>query len=159
MIQTKQIPSTWNMAGPHNPNQNNNMKKADLQHHLLTAPNLITTKHHPDSLSTLHSRYRSVFTPKMIEALPHQFSSGQFNSYLFFNEKHPRSPYIILNFLCQELSIPGSGVASGSLAAHEPLELLAFYSGSSGWHGCAESLKKLSHRIATNELIPSSKLF
>ena len=137
---------------------NKHMTKTQVQQHLLTAQQLVPFKHHPDSLNAPHPHYRSVFTIEMIQALPPMICSGSFDGFVFFNKKHPNSPYIILKPHLQGLNVPGSGVNSGSLTAQEPLDLLAFYSGKSGWHGCTESTGALEHRISDGELFLSGKL-
>ncbi|WP_397382897.1 hypothetical protein [Prosthecobacter sp.] len=135
------------------------MKKTELQQHLLTAHQLVLSKHHPDSLSAPCTHYRSVYTVEMTHALRPMILSGQFDGGVLFSQKYPHSPYIILKPYSKDLNVPGSGVNPGSLIAHQSLDVLAFYSGKFlGWHGCTESYAELERRINNGELLLSGKL-
>jgi hypothetical protein len=112
----------------------------------LSSPNLISEKHHPESLSRPLEQYRSVVTPEVATNLRTYLDAAVTSGTWYFNTEFEKFNHVTRLPLDQK---PGSGVDAGKLQPNRRLEDLVIADADRDPHLFADDREETRRKITS----------
>lgn len=111
----------------------------------LASPNLLTGKHHPESLGEVHDQYRSIVTETVAENLREFLVAAVAEGTWYYNTEYEKFNHVTRLPLDHK---PGSGVAAGKSQPERRLEDLVIADADRDPHIFANDREETRRRIA-----------